>query len=67
MGVCPICNGKTRIKARPDRGLENLPLFCPECKRETIVHIQQFNTSGIKESDAEPITGRDVPCGYRLF
>lgn len=38
--LCPICNSKTRIKVRPDTVLENFPLFCPKCKRETIISIK---------------------------
>ena len=50
--LCPICNSKTRVKVCPDTVLENFPLFCPKCKRETIVNVQQFNTSVVKEPDA---------------
>jgi len=50
--LCPICNNKTRIKVRPDTVLENFPLFCPKCKRETIINVKAFNTSIITEPDA---------------
>lgn len=36
---CPICNGKTRIKMKEDTVVLNFPLFCPKCKRETLVDI----------------------------
>ena len=49
---CPICGNKTRIKLREDTILENFPLFCPKCKHETLISIQQFNISVIKEPDA---------------
>ena len=51
--LCPICNNKTRIKVRPDTVLENFPLFCPKCKRETIINVKHFNTAVIKEPDAQ--------------
>ncbi|WP_425368531.1 cysteine-rich KTR domain-containing protein [Gemmiger formicilis] len=38
--LCPICNNKTRIKVRPDTVLENFPLFCPKCKRETVISVK---------------------------
>jgi DNA-directed RNA polymerase subunit RPC12/RpoP len=41
--LCPICNNKTRIKVRPDTVLENFPLFCPKCKRETIINVTGQN------------------------
>ena len=49
---CPICKNKTRTKIRLDTVLKNFPLFCPKCKRETIINVKQFNTSIIKEPDA---------------
>ena len=38
--LCPVCGGKTREKVRADTALENFPLFCPKCKRETIVNLR---------------------------
>ena len=49
---CPVCRGKTRIKIRGDTVLEKFPLYCPKCKRETLVNIKELNTSVIKEPDA---------------
>lgn len=51
--VCPLCDSKTRNKIREDTVLENFPLFCPKCKKETIILVQKFNISVIKEPDAE--------------
>ena len=39
---CPICNGKTRIKVNKDTILVNFPLFCPKCKKETVIDIIQL-------------------------
>jgi len=49
---CPICANKTRIRIREDTVLKCFPLYCPKCKQETLVHIQEFNMSVIKEPDA---------------
>jgi len=51
--LCPICNNKTRIKILEDTVLENFPLFCPKCKKETKITVRQLNTSVIKEPDAK--------------
>jgi len=51
--LCPICSNKTRLRIREDTILENFPLFCPKCKGETLVNVQQLNTSIIKEPDAK--------------
>ena len=51
--LCPVCGNKTRVKVRCDSVLENLPLFCPKCKQETIINVEQLNMSVIKEPDAK--------------
>ena len=51
--LCPICGNKTRLKLREDTILENFPLYCPKCKQETIINVQQMNMSIIKEPDAQ--------------
>lgn len=50
--LCPICRNKTRLKLREDTILENFPLYCPKCKQETLISVQQMNMSIIKEPDA---------------
>lgn len=51
--ICPVCQSKTRIKIREDTEIKNFPLFCPKCKQETLINIQQLNMSIIKEPDAK--------------
>ncbi len=51
--LCPVCGSKTRVMIRDDTVLENFPLFCPKCKRETIINVKQLNISVIKEPDAK--------------
>ena len=51
--LCPVCNSKTRIKLRLDTELKNFPLFCPKCKRETLINVKQLNTTVIKEPGAQ--------------
>ncbi|GAA0804784.1 cysteine-rich KTR domain-containing protein [Faecalicatena orotica] len=50
---CSVWGNKTRLKIREDTELKNFPLFCPECKQETLINIQQLNMSVIKEPDAK--------------
>ena len=54
--ICPICQSKTRLRIRGDTELKNFPLYCPKCKQETLISVQQMNISVI--IDAEPITRR---------
>lgn len=51
--LCPICGNKTRVKIRDNTVLENFPLFCPKCKKETIINVKEMNISVIKEPDAK--------------
>ena len=37
---CPVCNNKTRTKTNSDTTLINFPLFCPKCKKETLVDLK---------------------------
>lgn len=36
---CPICGNKTRTKVYEDTVMINFPLFCPKCKKETLINI----------------------------
>ena len=49
---CPICGNKSRNKMRSDTELKNYPLYCPKCKRETLVDVKDFQIIVIKEPDA---------------
>ena len=46
--LCPICGGKTRTKIRPDTEAKNLIVFCPKCKRETVMDIKDME---VRKSD----------------
>ena len=55
---CSVCNNKTRIQIRKETELKCFPLFCPKCKRETVISVTRMNISVIEEpdaSDAEPM------------
>ncbi len=50
---CPVCGNKTRNKVRQDTVLKKYPLFCPKCKQETLVEIENFIIKVLKEPDAK--------------
>lgn len=50
---CPVCHGKTRLKVRKDTIITHLPLYCPKCKQENLVNIQDSKITLIKEPDAK--------------
>jgi len=47
--LCPICKGKTKTKVQEDTVLINFPLFCPKCKQESLINVEQFGVSVIDE------------------
>ncbi len=51
--LCPICKSKTRIRIREDTVLLHFPLFCPKCRQETLINVEQLIISIIKEPDAK--------------
>lgn len=48
--LCPYCHGKTRVWIREDTVLHNFLLFCPKCKREELIDLQQFHMTLLKKS-----------------
>ena len=43
--ICPLCQGKTRLKLLPDTVLKNYPLFCPKCIMEVIINAEHLSVS----------------------
>ena len=51
--LCPCCHGKTRMWIREDTVLHNFLLFCPKCKQEELIDLQQFHITLLKTPDAK--------------
>ena len=49
---CPVCGNKTRVQIRADTKLKRFPLFCPKCRKITLINVTKLNTTVIKEPDA---------------
>lgn len=49
---CPVCGGKTRNKIRDDTVLKNYPLYCPKCKQESLIDMQERKKMIVIEPDA---------------
>lgn len=50
---CPVCGNKTRNKIRRDTVLKKFPLFCPKCKQETLIEVENLLVKVIREPDAK--------------
>ncbi|MEY8517138.1 cysteine-rich KTR domain-containing protein [Lachnospiraceae bacterium 29-84] len=44
---CPLCGNKTRDKIRADTTMKNFPVFCPKCKQEILINVEQFQITVI--------------------
>ena len=51
--VYPVCGNKTRDRIREDTILKNYPLYCPKCKQQTLIEVQNLQVTVIKEPDAQ--------------
>lgn len=51
--MCPVCDSKTRIKIRKDTELINFPLYCPKCRKESLINVKNQKVSIVKEPDAK--------------
>lgn len=40
--LCPWCGAKTRLQIFRETELKTFPLFCPKCKRESIINVKSF-------------------------
>ncbi|MDE6149640.1 MAG: cysteine-rich KTR domain-containing protein [Ruminococcus sp.] len=52
---CPVCGNKTRDRIGEDTIMVNYPLYCPKCKQETLINVQEMNMSVIRAPNAEPM------------
>lgn len=50
--LCPVCGSKTRNRIREDTVLINYPLYCPKCKKESLIEVKNFHITVITEPDA---------------
>ena len=43
--LCPRCTAKTRIVVREDTKISSLPLYCPKCKAETLINVDNMTVT----------------------
>ena len=46
--LCPACGSKTRARLLPDTVLRSFPLFCPKCRRESIINVHNYKVSMLR-------------------
>lgn len=40
--ICPICGNKTHTMMREDTEIKNFPLYCPKCKKKSLVDVKKM-------------------------
>lgn len=40
--LCPYRKAKTRVKIKQNTVLKNFPLFCPKCKQESVINVENY-------------------------
>ncbi len=52
--LCPLCGAKTRLRLRRGTVLIEFPLFCPKCRRESIIDAREYKVEIVSnQPDAE--------------
>lgn len=41
-GLCPVCGAKTRLQIFRKTELKAFPLFCPKCRKESVINAKNF-------------------------
>lgn len=49
--LCPACGSKTRLRLFRRTILRNFPLFCPKCKQERIINVENYQVEVISQSE----------------
>ncbi|MGQ7688362.1 cysteine-rich KTR domain-containing protein [Streptococcus suis] len=40
--LCPVCGNKTRTMIRENTEMKNFPLYCPKCRKETLINVKDM-------------------------
>ena len=49
----PVCGAKTRLRLLERTVLRDLPLFCPKCRRESIISASNFQIENVYLPDTK--------------
>lgn len=47
--MCLVCNGKTRTMIYEETTLRYFPLYCPKCKLERVINVEQGKIISVYE------------------
>ena len=50
---CPVCGAKTRLRLLQRTVLRDFPLYCPKCRRESIINARNYRIETVNQPDAQ--------------
>lgn len=50
-GRCQLCGSKTRVNLQKGSVLLNFPLYCPKCRKESLIKAEELKIKVIREPD----------------
>ncbi len=51
--LCPGCGSKTRVRVLNETVLQSFPLFCPKCKKEYLVNVENGEMTFSKQVNTD--------------
>ncbi len=51
--LCPVCGAKTRLRLLQRTVLLDFPLYCPKCRRESIINARNYRIETVNQPDAQ--------------
>lgn len=51
--LCQACGAKTRLRLLRRTVLLDFPLFCPKCRRESVINARNFQIEFANQPDAK--------------
>ena len=51
--LCPVCGAKTRLRLLQRTVLLDFPLYCPKCRRESIINARNDRIEPVNQPDAQ--------------
>lgn len=51
--LCPVCGAKTRLRLLQRTVLLDFPLYCPKCRRESIINACNYRIETVNQPDAQ--------------
>lgn len=51
--LCPVCGAKTHLRLLQRMVLREFPLYCPKCRRESVISARNFQIETVYQPDAK--------------